>query len=54
MTKSVKCCKKGDSIKEIAIKMKEFDISCLPVVNDDLKLVGLITSDQISHLISNY
>ena len=33
--------------------MKKYNISCLPVVDgDDLK--GLITTDRISHLISNY
>ena len=33
--------------------MKKFNISCLPVVDDDFKLEGTITTDEISHLISN-
>lgn len=54
MTKDVKYCKSSDSIEHIAREMKKYDISCLPVVNDNLKLEGIITTDQISHLISNY
>lgn len=54
MTKDVKFCKSTDSIEYIAREMKKFDISCLPVVGDDFKLEGVITTDQISHLISTY
>lgn len=54
MTKKVKCCQSGDSIKEIATKMRKYDISCFPVVDDDLNLEGIITSDEISHSFSNY
>lgn len=54
MTKDVKTCKGEDSIEHIARLMKKFNISCLPVVDDELNLEGIITTDQISHLISNY
>lgn len=54
MTKDVHYCKPSDSIDDIAGTMKKYDISCLPVVNDDLVLEGIITTDQISRLISNY
>lgn len=54
MTKDVQYCKADDSIGEVAIKMKKNDISCLPVVTDDLKVEGLISTDQLSHLVSNY
>ena len=54
MTKEVYSCKKEDALEKIAGKMKKYDISCLPVVNDDFKLEGVITTDRISHLISNY
>ena len=54
MTKDVKVCKSSDSLEDIAKEMKMFDISSLPVVDDDLKLEGIITTDQISHLITNY
>ncbi|MDL2271014.1 homoserine O-acetyltransferase [Methanobrevibacter sp. OttesenSCG-928-I08] len=54
MTKTVKFCKASDTIESIANKMRKYDISCLPVVDDSLKLIGIITIDQISHLISYY
>ena len=52
MTTTVKYCNAGDSIEEIARKMRKFDISCLPVVDEDMKVLGLITTDQISNLLS--
>ncbi len=53
MTKDVRTCKSTDEIEEIARLMKKYNISCLPVV-DGTNLEGLITTDRISHLISNY
>ncbi|MDO5860707.1 homoserine O-acetyltransferase [Methanobrevibacter sp.] len=52
MTTTVKYCHAQDSIEEIARKMRDFDISCLPVVDEDMKVLGLITTDQISNLLS--
>ncbi|WP_298498530.1 homoserine O-acetyltransferase [uncultured Methanobrevibacter sp.] len=52
MTTNVKYCHARDSIEEIARKMRDFDISCLPVVDKDMKVLGLITTDQISNLLS--
>ena len=52
MTTTVKYCHAGDTIEEIARKMRDFDISCLPVVDEDMKVLGLITTDQISNLLS--
>ena len=52
MTTTVKYCHGNDSIEDIARLMRKFDISCLPVVNDDMKVLGLITIDQISNLLS--
>ncbi|MBQ2832186.1 homoserine O-acetyltransferase [Methanobrevibacter sp.] len=52
MTTTVKYCHANDSIEDIARKMRKFDISCLPVVNEDMKVLGLITTDQISNLLS--
>ncbi|MDO5823783.1 homoserine O-acetyltransferase [Methanobrevibacter sp.] len=52
MTKDVHYCNADDPIEEISRKMRKFDISCLPVVNEDMKVVGIITTDQISNLIS--
>lgn len=54
MTKTVKFCKADENIENIARKMRKYDISCLPVVDEDFKLEGIITTDQISHLISEY
>ena len=53
MTKDVRTCKSTDEIEDIARLMKKYNISCLPVV-DGSNLEGLITTDRISHLISNY
>ena len=53
MTKDVRTCTSSDEIEVIAGLMKEYNISCLPVV-DNGSLEGLITTDRISHLISNY
>lgn len=52
MTTTVKYCNAGDTIEEVARKMRKFDISCLPVVDEDMVVLGLITTDQISNLLS--
>lgn len=54
MTTTVKFCNAQDSIESIARRMRKYDISCLPVVDEDFKLEGVITTDQISHLVSEY
>lgn len=53
MTKNVITCISDETIESIAKKMKEHDISCLPVVNENSILEGIITTDQISHLLSD-
>jgi len=52
MTTTVKYCHAYNTIEEIARMMRKFDISCLPVVDEDMKVLGLITTDQISNLLS--
>ena len=52
MTTTVKYCYADDSIEVVARMMNEYDISSLPVVDDDMKVLGIITTDQISHLLS--
>ena len=52
MTTTVKYCNAGDTIEEVARKMRKSDISCLPVVDEDMVVLGLITTDQISNLLS--
>lgn len=54
MTKNVKFCHADDSIEDISRKMREYDISSFPVVDGDFRLEGIITVDQISHLVSSY
>ena len=51
MTTTVKYCNASDTIEEVARQMRKFDISCLPVVDEDMKVLGLITTDQISNLL---
>ncbi|MBR4447162.1 homoserine O-acetyltransferase [Methanobrevibacter sp.] len=52
MTKNVKYCTADETIEDVARKMRKFDISCLPVVDEDMIVLGLITTDQISNLLS--
>ncbi|MDR2967572.1 MAG: homoserine O-acetyltransferase [Methanobacteriaceae archaeon] len=52
MTKNVKTCTSNEPIEKIASKMKKYDISCLPVIDENSKLKGIITTDQISHLLT--
>ena len=52
MTTTVKYCHAEDTIEEIARMMRKFDISCLPVVDKDMVVLGLIAIDQISNLLS--
>ena len=51
MTTTVKYCNANDAIEDIARQMRKFDISCLPVVDEDMTVLGLITTDQISNLL---
>ena len=53
MTSDVIYCTKDETIKTIASRMKDNDISCLPVIDNDENLIGLITTDLVSHLFSN-
>ncbi len=52
MTTTVKYCNALETIEDVARKMRKFDISCLPVVDEDMTVLGLITTDQISNLLS--
>lgn len=49
MTTTVKFCHASDSIEDVSRMMYDFDISCLPVVDDDFVVEGIITSDQINN-----
>lgn len=52
MTKTVKFCHSSDSIEDISRMMSKFDISCLPVVDEDFVVEGVITADQINNMLS--
>jgi len=53
MTKEVIVCHVNDSIESIAEVMLEKHIDCLPVVNDDGELAGIITSTDLLRLLRN-
>ena len=52
MTTTVKFCHASDSIEDISRMMSKYDISCLPVVDEDLVVRGMITTDQINSIFS--
>ena len=52
MTTTVKFCHSTDSIEDISKMMRKYDISCLPVVDENFVVEGLITTDQISNRLS--
>ena len=52
MTKTVKFCYSSDSIEDISRMMRKFDISCLPVVDEDFVVEGIITTDHINNMMS--
>ena len=51
MTTTVKYCNADDSIETVAQMMNKYDISSLPVVDEDMKVLGIVTTDQISYLL---
>jgi len=52
MTKTVKFCHSTDSIEDISRMMRKYDISCLPVVDENFVVEGMITTDQITNRLS--
>ncbi len=52
MTQKVVTTAVGDPIERAARRMNENNISALPVVDDDQKVIGMITSDCVSRLVS--
>src|SRR5580765_5516446 len=47
MTRDVKCCKVQDSLAEAARLLWEHDCGCVPVVDDDGHLLGMLTDRDI-------
>jgi homoserine O-acetyltransferase len=52
MTRNVVVSAQEDPIERAAKRMDEHNISALPVVNADQKVIGMITSDGVSRLVS--
>lgn len=46
MSDEVECCTLLDNVYEVAVKMKEWDVGAIPIVDDE-KLVGMITDRDI-------
>jgi homoserine O-acetyltransferase len=51
MTRNVVTIRKCDTLEAAATKMEKHDISALPVVDDDHRVIGIMTSDVMSKLI---
>jgi len=52
MTRDVVTSSVGDPIERAAKRMNEHNISALPVVDEDKKVIGMVTSDGVSRLVS--
>jgi homoserine O-acetyltransferase len=52
MTKDVIVSKPDEQIEKAAEKMKKYNISSIPVVDNNQKVIGIITTDHISTLIT--
>lgn len=51
MTRNVVVSAQSDSIERAAKRMNEYNISALPVVDADKRVIGMITSDGVSRLV---
>ena len=51
MTREVVTIGLSDPIERAAKSMDEHNISALPVIDNDLKVIGMVTGDGISRLI---
>ena len=52
MTRKVVISAQEDPIERAAKRMNEHNISALPVVDADQRVIGMITSDGVSRLVS--
>jgi len=51
MTRNVVVSALGDPIERAAKRMNEYNISALPVVDADQRVIGMVTSDGVSRLV---
>jgi homoserine O-acetyltransferase len=54
MTKNVVTSQPDEPIEKAAEKMESQDISALPVIDKDRKVIGMVTSEDISRLIEDF
>ena len=54
MTKEVMTASEDETIESAAKKMEKHNISALPVIGEDEKLIGLIGSDEINRMIGSH
>lgn len=47
MSSEVECCTLLDNVYEVAVKMRDWDVGAIPIVDDE-KLVGMITDRDIA------
>jgi CBS domain-containing protein len=47
MTERVKTAHPGDSVQDVAAKMRDFDVGMVPIIQDD-KVIGVVTDRDIS------
>ncbi|MDL2266575.1 CBS and ACT domain-containing protein [Desulfovibrio sp. OttesenSCG-928-G15] len=51
MTKNPVCAKPGDSVEVVSLILMERGFGGMPVVDDDNKILGIITGDDIFHVL---
>ena len=52
MTRNVVTSAQDDPVERAARRMNEHNISALPIVDGELRVIGMITSDGVSRLVS--
>ncbi|MCX6668273.1 MAG: CBS domain-containing protein [Methanothrix sp.] len=52
MTREVIVSRQNDPIERAGKRMNEHNISALPVIDEDQRVIGMITSDGVSRLVS--
>jgi len=48
MSQDVRCCFEEDSVEEVAVKMSEWQLRRLPVLNREHRLVGIISLGDLA------
>lgn len=48
MTKNPECCRRDHTAREAARVMRDHDCGCVPIVDDDGKVVGIVTDRDLA------